>query len=126
MVSHPKTGSDSPIGSDRDRGRDRDKSGRVGSISEKSVNSDGIISSIFEENPLKSIPSDIEKNLKQCMVVTLRSGKEPDEPKKVEKYEKQVEQKNMESEEKIEAEKYKEGVELNNKGKKQKSYEVVP
>ena len=23
MVSHPKTGSDSPIGSDRDRGRDR-------------------------------------------------------------------------------------------------------
>ena len=23
MVSHPKTGSDSPIGSDQDRGRDR-------------------------------------------------------------------------------------------------------
>ena len=23
MVSHPETGSDSPIGSDRDRGRDR-------------------------------------------------------------------------------------------------------
>ena len=25
MVSHPETGSDSPIGSDRDRGRDRDR-----------------------------------------------------------------------------------------------------
>ena len=24
MVSHPETGSDSPIGSDQDRGRDRD------------------------------------------------------------------------------------------------------
>ena len=80
----------------------------------------------MRENPLKSFPSDIEKNPKQCMVVTLRSGKELDEPKKVEKDEKQVEQKNMESEEKIEAKKYKEGVELNNKGKKKKSYEVVP
>ena len=27
MVSHPETGSDSPIGSDRDRGRDKTKPG---------------------------------------------------------------------------------------------------
>ena len=32
----------------------------------------------------------------------------------------------MEAEEKIEVEKNKVGVELNNKGKKQKSYEVLP
>ena len=28
MVSHPETGSDSPIGSDRDRGRDREHMGQ--------------------------------------------------------------------------------------------------
>ena len=28
MVSHPETGSDSPIGSDRDRGRDSTEVGR--------------------------------------------------------------------------------------------------
>ena len=60
------------------------------------------------------------------MVVTLRSGKALDEPKKIEKYEKLVEQKNMEIEEKTEAEKDKARVELNNKGKKKKSEEVVP
>ena len=27
MVSHPETGSDSPIGSDRDRGRDKNRVG---------------------------------------------------------------------------------------------------
>ena len=79
----------------------------------------------MRENPPKSFPSDTEKKPKQCMVVTLRSGKELDEPKKVEKDENQVEQKNLEFEEKIEAEKDKVGVELNNKGKKQKFDEVV-
>ena len=51
------------------------------------------------------------------MVVTLRSGKELDEPKKDEKTEKQVEHKKLEVEEKIEAEENKVGVKLNNKGK---------
>ena len=60
------------------------------------------------------------------MFVTLRSGKALDEPKKIEKYEKLVKQKNLEIEEKTEAEKDKARVELNNKGKKQKSEEVVP
>ena len=53
----------------------------------------------------------------QCMVVTLRSGKELDEPKKYEKTEKKVEHENLEVEKKIEAKKNKVGVELNNKGK---------
>ena len=59
------------------------------------------------------------------MVVTLRSGKELDEPKKSEKAKKKVEQKNLEIEENIEAEIDKAGVELNNKENEQKSYEVV-
>ena len=42
----------------------------------------GQLAQSFTENPPKSFPSDIEKNPKQCMVVTLRSGKELDEPKK--------------------------------------------
>ena len=80
----------------------------------------------LRENPLKSFPSDIEKNPKQCMVITLRSGKEMDEPKKDEKTEKQVEHKNMEVEEKIEDEENIVGVELNNKGNEQKYVVVVP
>ena len=60
------------------------------------------------------------------MAVTLRSGKELDEPKKDEKTEKQVEHKNLEVEEKIKAEENKVGVELNNKGKEHKYDEVVP
>ena len=55
----------------------------------------------------------------------LRRGKELDEPKKDEKTEKQVEHKNLEVEEGIEAEENKVGVELNNKGKEQKYDEVV-
>ena len=51
----------------------------------------------------------MEKNPKQCLVVTLRSGKELDEPKPS-----------------GEAEDNKVGVELNNKGREQKSDEVVP
>ena len=35
MVSHPKTGSDSPIGSDRDRGRDKTYGPIVGKSREK-------------------------------------------------------------------------------------------
>ena len=54
------------------------------------------------------------------MVVTLRSGKELDEPKKSEKAKKQVEQKNMEIEENIKAKIDKAGVELNNKENEQK------
>ena len=53
----------------------------------------------LRENPPKFFLSDIEKNLKQCMTVTLRSGKTLDEPKKNEKTENQVEHRNMEVEE---------------------------
>ena len=80
----------------------------------------------LRENPQKSFPSDTEKNLKQCMSMTLRTGKELDEPKKIKDDEKQVDKKNMGFEEKIEAENDKEGVEFNNKGNKQIFDEVVP
>ena len=60
------------------------------------------------------------------MVVTLRSEKELDEPKRDEKIEKQVEHKNLEVDEKIEAEENKVGVGLNNKGNEQKSDVVIP
>ena len=40
------------------------------------------LSQSLKENPLKSFSSDIEKNLKQCMAVTLRSGKKLDEPRR--------------------------------------------
>ena len=86
----------------------------------------GQLAQSLSENPPKSFPSNIEKNPKQCMVVTLRSGENMDEPKKVEKDEKQVEEKNLEFEERIEVEKDKAGVELNSKGKKKKYDEVVP
>ena len=74
-----------------------DKSDQFGSISEKCGNSNETIGSIFERNLLKSFPSDIEKNHKQCMAVTLRSGKELDKPKKLKEDEKQVNQKNLEA-----------------------------
>ena len=60
------------------------------------------------------------------MTITIRSGKELDEPKKNKKIEKKVEHENLEVEEKIEAEKNKVRVELNNKRKEQKSEEFVP
>ena len=81
----------------------------------------GQLAQSLRENLPKSFPSDTEKNPKQCMVVTLRSGKELDEPKKDDKTENQMEHKNLEVEEKIEAKENKVGVELNNKGKEQKS-----
>ena len=70
----------------------------------------GQLAQSLRENPPKSFPSDMEKNPKQCMAVTLRSGKELDEPKKNEKTEKQMEHKNIEVEEKIEFEENKVGV----------------
>ena len=51
----------------------------------------GQLAQSLRENPQKSFSSDTEKNPKQCMAVTLRSGKELDEPKKCEKAKKQVE-----------------------------------
>ena len=60
------------------------------------------------------------------MVVTLRSRKELDEPKKDAKTEKQLEHKNLEVEEKIEVEENKVGVELDNEVKEKKNDEVVP
>ena len=37
----------------------------------------------LRDNPSKAFLSDIDKNPKQCMAVTLRSGKELEEPKKI-------------------------------------------
>ena len=68
----------------------------------------GQLAQSLRENPLKSFLSDTEKNLKQCLAVTLRSRKELDEPKPS-----------------GEVEENKVGVELNNKGREQKSDEVV-
>ena len=85
----------------------------------------GQLTQSLRENPPKSFPSDTEKNLKQCMVVNLRSGKELDQPKKDEKTVKEVEHKNMEMEEKMKAKENNVGVELNNKGNEQKSDEVI-
>ena len=59
------------------------------------------------------------------MIVTLRSGKNLDEPKRNEKTEKQLEHKNLEVEEKTEAEENKVGVEPDKEVKEQKSDEVV-
>ena len=50
----------------------------------------GQLAQYVRGHPLKSFPSATENNPKQCMVVTLRSGKELDEPKNVEKDENQV------------------------------------
>ena len=86
----------------------------------------GQLAQSLRENPSKSFPNDTKKNSKQCMVVTLRSAKELDEPKKNEKTENQVEHKNLKVEEKIEAEENKVGVESDNEGKEQKSNEVFP
>ena len=81
----------------------------------------GQLAHSLRENPPKSFPSDMNKNPNQCMATTLRSGIELDEPKKNEKTEKQIEHKNLEVEENIEAEETKVEVELNNKGNEQKS-----
>ena len=69
----------------------------------------GQLAQSLRENPPKSCPRDTEKKPKQCLAVTLRSGKELDEPKLS-----------------GEAEENKLGVELNNKGREQKFDEVVP
>ena len=53
----------------------------------------GQLAKSMREQPLKSYPSDTKTNLKQCMAVTLRSGKELDETKNVENDEAQVQQK---------------------------------
>ena len=45
----------------------------------------GQLAKSMREQPLKSFPSDTETNPKLCMAVTLRSGKELDETKNVEK-----------------------------------------
>ena len=42
----------------------------------------GKLAQSVREHPLKSFPSNTETNPKQCMDVTLRSGKELEEPKK--------------------------------------------
>ena len=42
----------------------------------------GQLAQSMRENPSKASLSDTEKNLKQCMIVTLRSGKELEGPKK--------------------------------------------
>ena len=44
----------------------------------------------MRKQPPKSFPSNTKTNLKQCMAITLRSGKELNEPQNVEKGEDQV------------------------------------
>ena len=44
----------------------------------------GKLAQFVREQPPKSFPSDTETNPKQCMVVTLRSGKELNESQNVE------------------------------------------
>ena len=99
------------------------------SIYKKSGNSNWLIGSIYEGIPI-SFPSDIETNPKQCMAVTLRSGKEVDEPKNFEKHETQVRHKILEAEkekEETEIEEMMEAeIDVNRKGEQQKSNEVVP
>ena len=89
----------------------------------------GQLAQSMREQPLKSFPSDIEPNPKQCMDVILRSGKELSEPQNAEKGEDQVQQeipkvktenRDSEIEENMEAEN-----EVNNKGEKQKSNELI-
>ena len=64
----------------------------------------GQLAQSLKKNPSKSFPSDTKKNLKQCMAVTLRSGKELDEPKKIENDKEQVDKKKRKVEEKGESE----------------------
>ena len=68
----------------------RDESAKFWGISKKFGNSNRIVGIIFDRKSPKYFLNDIEKSPKQCMVVTLRSGKELDEPKKIEDDGKQV------------------------------------
>ena len=52
----------------------------------------GQLAQSVREQPPKSFPSDTETNPKQCMTITLRSGKEQNESQHVEKGESQVQQ----------------------------------
>ena len=89
----------------------------------------GQLAQSVREHPPKSFPSNTKINPKQCMAVTLRSGKKLDEPKNAEKDETQVQQKNMEAEKEKEETEIEENmeakIEVNNKAEKQKFYEVV-
>ena len=86
----------------------------------------GQLSLSLKENPSRFFPSETKKNLKECIAVTLRSGKELDEPKKIKNARDQVEKSKIEAEkEKGKAENDQERVENNNKEKKQKHDEVV-
>ena len=87
----------------------------------------GQLAQSWKENPSKCFSSDTEKNLKQCLVVTLRSKKELDEPKKIENDKEQANKKNIEIEEENgESENTQEGVKINNKEKKLKDDDFVP
>ena len=54
--------------------------------------------SLREKNPSKAFQSDTEKNSKQCMAVTLRSGKELKEPKNIVNEEEQLEKRKVAAE----------------------------
>ena len=87
----------------------------------------GQLAQSVREHPPKSFPSDIETNPKQFMDVTLRSGKELEEPKKNSNEEEQTKNRKeeVEIEENMEAKTEEGGVEVNNMGKKQKSDQFV-
>ena len=58
----------------------------------------GQLAQSVREQPPKSFPSNTETNPKQCMAITLRSGKKLAEPKSVEKDETQVQQEILDTE----------------------------
>ena len=88
----------------------------------------GQLAKSMREQPPKSFPSETETNPKQCMAVTLRSGKELKEPKKNSNEEVQLQKEKEEPKiaEKLQAKIEEGGVEANSNGESQKSYEVVP
>ena len=88
----------------------------------------GQLAQSVREHPLKSFPNDTETNPKQCMVVTLRSGKELEELKKNSNEEEQSENRKEEAEieENMEAKTKEKEARVNNRGEKQKSNRIVP
>ena len=79
----------------------------------------GQLAQSLRENPSKAFPSDTEKNLKQCTTITLRSGKELEEPKNFVNEEEQIDKRKVEAKkERSKDEKDQDGVDKNKKEKK--------
>ena len=86
----------------------------------------GQLAQSFKQNSSKSFPIDTKKNPKECMAITPRSGREPDDSKEV-RQQVEVEKKNVENEKKkASAEINQEEMKVNNKEKKKKQDKVAP